>query len=111
MLALYELEYGYANSSEEKKPSLSRRIESVRDRFIIQGLSEHAARIFGRLKKALVDSRGLSKKGSRFHNVDLMVAATAIAGSYTLVGADSLFQDLQRLEPSLIVQNWRIETP
>jgi len=107
VLALYELEYGYSNSSEDKKPSLRRRIQSVRDRFVIQGLSEEASGIFGRLKKALVESRGLSKKGSRYHNVDLMIAATAIAESCTLVGADSLFRDLQRLEPDLILQNWR----
>jgi len=111
VLALYELEYGYANSSEDKKPSLRRRIQNVQDRFVVQALSEEAARIFGRLKKALVESRGLSKRGSRYHNVDLMVAATALAESCTLVGADSLFSDLQKLEPGLALQNWRIEPP
>ena len=40
---------------------------------------------------------------------DLMIAATAIAESCTLVGADSLFRDLQMLEPGLALQNWRAE--
>ena len=109
-LAFYELEYGYANSSEEKKPSLRRRIENVRGRFTVHGLSEPAAGVFGRLKKALVDSRGLSKKASQSHNIDLMIAATAVTESCVLVGADSLFRDLQRFEPGLILQNWRVES-
>jgi predicted nucleic acid-binding protein len=107
VLALYELEYGYANSLDEKKPVLRRRIESIRSRFVVHGLSAEAAGIFGGLKKALVDSRSLTKKGSRYHNIDLILAATAVAESCTLVSADSLFGDLQKLEPRLVVQNWR----
>ncbi|HEV7503288.1 MAG TPA: type II toxin-antitoxin system VapC family toxin [Thermoanaerobaculia bacterium] len=111
ILALYELEYGYANSFEGRKPSLRRRIENVRSRFTIYGLSDDSARMFGQIKKALVELRGLSKKASRYHNIDLMVAATAVTKSCILVGADSLFRDLQRFEPGLIVQNWRVEAP
>jgi predicted nucleic acid-binding protein len=107
VLALYELEYGYANSSDEKKSRLRRRIESVRSRFIVLGLSAEAAGIFGPLKKALVGSRKLGKKASRYHNIDLILAATAVAESCTLVSADSLFEDLQKLDPRLLLENWR----
>lgn len=107
VLALYELEYGHANSTDEKKPSLRRRIENVRSRFFIHGLSAEAAELFGRLKKALIDSKQLGKKASRYHNIDLILAATAVTESCTLVSADSLFGDLQKLEPRIILQNWR----
>jgi len=107
ILALYELEYGHANSPDDKRPSLRRRIESVRDRFIVHGLSEEAAKVFGRLKKALIESKGLGKKRSRYHNVDLMIASTAMVESCILVSGDTLFGDLRKLDPGLILENWR----
>lgn len=75
-------------------------------RFSIFELSLDAAQIFGRLKKALVDSRGLKDKARKSHNVDIIIAATAVAESCVLVSADSLFRDLQALEPSLQIENW-----
>lgn len=106
ILALYELEYGLANARAEKKPVLRQRIKNVQARFSIFELSLDAAQIFGRLKKALVDSRGLKDKARKSHNVDIIIAATAVAESCVLVSADSLFRDLQALEPSLQIENW-----
>ncbi|MFP5286587.1 MAG: type II toxin-antitoxin system VapC family toxin, partial [Thermoanaerobaculia bacterium] len=107
ILSLYEFEYGYANAAEVKKPVLRRRILNASARFRVLGLSLEAGRLFGELKKKLSDARRLTEKGRRYHTVDVMVAATAITESYTLVSSDSLFGDLCELEPSLRLENWR----
>jgi predicted nucleic acid-binding protein len=107
ILSLYEFEYGCANAVEAKKPVLRRRILNASTRFRVLGLSLKAGRLFGELKKKLSDARQLTEKGRRYHTVDLMIAATAIVESYTLVSSDSLYADLSELEPSLKLENWR----
>ncbi|HYO12528.1 MAG TPA: type II toxin-antitoxin system VapC family toxin [Thermoanaerobaculia bacterium] len=107
ILSLYEFEYGYANAAETKKPVLRQRIVNASTRFRVLGLSLEVGRLFGKLKKKLSDARRLTEKGRRYHTVDLIVAATAIAESYTLVSSDSLYGDLCELEPSLKLEDWR----
>ena len=109
ILSVYELEYGYANAPDEKKPVIRRRISSVHSDFSVLPLTPEAARVFGALKVRLRTLRGLSKKGSKAHNVDLMIAATAITEGCALVGADSIYLDLQRLDPTLRIENWLSE--
>ena len=71
ILALYELEYGYANSFEGKKPSLRRRIENVRSRFIIYGLSDDSARTgSGRTKRSARDKLQPLGRASGFDRKD-----------------------------------------
>jgi len=106
ILVLYELEYGLANARAEKKSILRQRIKNVQTRFSVLELSLDAAQIFGQLKKALVDFRGLKDKASKSHNVDLILAATAVAESCVLVSADSLYRDLRVLEPNLQLEDW-----
>lgn len=106
VLSLYEMEYGLANARVDEKPALRQRIQNVQTRFPILELSLEAAQVFGQLKKSLVDSRGLKKKASKSHNIDIILAATAVAESCVLVSADSLYRDLQVFEPNLQLENW-----
>lgn len=106
ILSVYELEYGFANAPSEKKQEIRRRIFEAQSDFRILPLSPQAAGVFGSLKKRLRDARNLTERGSRYHNIDVMIAATAIAESCTLVSADSLFGDLQEFDASLKLDNW-----
>lgn len=107
ILVLYELEYACANAPRDKKEIYRQRIEKATTRFSLVPLSPEAAQVFGRLKKGLVDVRKLSKRGSKYHNIDVMIAATAISESYTLVSADSLYGDLQKLDSGLLLESWQ----
>ena len=40
------------------------------------------------------------------HNVDLIVAATALVSDMTLVSNDSLFRALAHIEPALHIEDW-----
>jgi predicted nucleic acid-binding protein len=106
ILALYEFEYGCANAPEHKREIYRQRIENARVRFSVIPLSLEAAGVFGQLKKSLIDSRKLSKRGSKSHNIDLMTAATAISESCVLVSDDSLYGDLQKLGSGLKLEIW-----
>ena len=106
ILALYELEYGWANAPDEKKPIIKQKITEVQQDFGLLSLSPKGATLFGTLKKAIKDSRSLSKENVKKYNIDLMMAATAISSKCILVSADSVYKDLQTLHPALTVENW-----
>lgn len=106
ILAVYELEFGQANAPDDLKPFIRERISEVQTDFSILPLTLEAARLFGTLKARLVAVRQLTKKSSKAHNVDVMIAATAITEDCTLISPDSLYKDLQRIAPTLRVENW-----
>ena len=106
ILAIYEAEYGCANAPDSMKPILRQRIADMQADFEILPLTLKAAHLFGRLKLSLVEIRTLSKKAAKFHSMDLMLAATAIAHDCVLVSADSLYSDLSKVSTSLQVENW-----
>jgi predicted nucleic acid-binding protein len=106
ILALYEAEYGFANAPDQKKAAIRQRISHMQTRFEILPLAPVAAHLFGTLKVGLARVRGLSDKGSRAHNMDVMLAATAVAENCVLVSADSLYSDLSKVNTSLQVENW-----
>jgi predicted nucleic acid-binding protein len=111
ILALYELEYGYANAPDERKPVIRQRISSLQSDFSLLPLTPEAARLFGALKARFRKVRQLNKKSSKAHNVDLMIAATAITEDCILIGADAIYQELQRLDSTLRIENWLSEEP
>ena len=106
ILALYELEYGYANAPESLKPVLRNRISAIQGESPILSLNLEAARIFGSLKVRLQSLRQLSSKAIKAHNMDIMLAATAIIEGCTLISGDGIYSDLQQLDPTLRVENW-----
>jgi predicted nucleic acid-binding protein len=106
ILSIYELEYGYANAGEDMKPAIRRRIVAAQEHFSLLPLTPEAARLFGTLKSRLRRLRQLSDKASKRHNMDVMVAATAITEGCTLISADGIYSDLRRIDPTLIVENW-----
>jgi predicted nucleic acid-binding protein len=106
ILALYELEYGFGNAPQGLKPVLRERISAIQGDSPILQLSPDAARTFGSLKAMLRSLRQLTSKAIKAHNVDIMLAATAIVEDCTLVSADGIYSDLQQLDPALRVENW-----
>jgi predicted nucleic acid-binding protein len=106
ILALYEAEYGRANAPEEKRAAIRQRISHMQTRFEILPLTPEAAHLFGSLKVGLSRIRGLSPQGSKRHNMDVMLAATAAAENCVLISADSLYSDLRKVNASLQVENW-----
>ena len=106
VLTFYELEYGHANSPETMKSILRKRIERARSFFSILPVSLESANTFGLLKKELQDVQNLGKKPLKKHNIDLMLASTAITKSCILVSMDKLYSTIQKFNSTLQIENW-----
>jgi predicted nucleic acid-binding protein len=109
ILAIYEAEYGCAKADEEKRGLIRKRITAAQSDFEVLPLSPEGARLYGDIKRHLVAARGLDKKAGRIHNIDIMIAATAIAEDCTLVSGDGIFRDLQRFNRALRRENWFLD--
>ncbi|RLC07822.1 MAG: hypothetical protein DRI57_25220 [Deltaproteobacteria bacterium] len=106
ILTLYELEYGYANASDDKKSILRQKITEACQDFKVLSLSLNGSRLFGELKKSLKDYRGLKKENIKKHNIDIMIAVVAVTEGCILISDDAIFHDLQKLNPDLRLENW-----
>ncbi len=106
IVTLYELEYGWANAPDVKKPAIRQVIDDVQTDFGQLMLSAESAKVFGELKKIIKDSRSPSKDNMKKFNVDLMLAATAVTAQCILVSADSLYEEFRRSHPTLQIENW-----
>ncbi len=106
VLTLYELGYGLANAPEDKTDLVLQKVIQVQEDFQLIPLPAEGALVFGKLKKALKETRSLTREGAQKHSVDLLLAATCLVGSWILVTADTVFEDLRTLEPLLMIDNW-----
>ena len=69
-------------------------------------LQVEGALVFAGLKRRLAAADGASLSALTRHNVDLMIAATAIVEDLTLVSNDSLFQRLAKIDTRLHLEDW-----
>lgn len=72
----------------------------------VVGAPLNGASVFADLKIALATSRGAKIRVLAKHNIDIALAATAIAEDLTLVSNDSIFGDLAQIDPRLTVEDW-----
>jgi len=107
ILALYEHEYGFANAPDDKKILIRKRIDDIQSELPILPLTADAAGIFGRIKASLRQVQRLSDKKIKSHNIDVMIAASAISEDCVLVSHDSLYRDIQAILPGLTLESWR----
>lgn len=106
ILTLYELEYGLANAPENRKPVIEQKIVEAEQDFFILPLSKQGAKIFGNFKKLIRENRILNKENIKKHNIDLMIAATAIVENYSLVSADSIYAEISGFDDRLKLEDW-----
>ena len=68
--------------------------------------SEAGAEVFARLKNAYRLRTGARERDLVRHNVDFILASTAVTEGAALVSNDTIFRTLSDLEPRLEVENW-----
>lgn len=108
VLGIYEFEYRYANAPNDMKPIIRRQIYRMREDFQVLPLYEDAAVIFGEIKKSLRTSWSIKSENMKKHNIDLMLAATAIVADATIISADKVFFELSRFHNGLHVEDWTV---
>jgi predicted nucleic acid-binding protein len=109
ILTLYEHEYGmsYANDKQLKE-RLEKIKNTILELFYIMPLSQKGAEIFGELKACYKrNSDKKFKKGFlEKHNVDFMIASSAIDFDAVLVSNDKIFKRIQSIFPKLRLEDW-----
>jgi predicted nucleic acid-binding protein len=106
ILTVYEFEYGLANAPEDKRDAIGKKVAEAQNDFEVLPLSSAGAKSFGMLKRALKDRRALTHEGAKKHNIDLIIAATALAEGCTLVSADAVYREFQTTHPDLTLEDW-----
>ena len=106
ILTVYEFEYGLANAPADKRDAIAQKVVDAQNDFEVLPLSSAGAKIFGALKKALRDRRALTHEGIKKHNIDLIIAATALAEGCSLVSGDAVYQEFLASHPDLTLDNW-----
>ena len=106
VLSLYEFEYSYWNAPTARRAAIRETIVKIEQTFEIIPLKRAFAPIYGEIKSLLKRSRGRKSKEMKRHNIDLMLAATAIAESSIVIGSDSIYRGLSTLYPQFQCENW-----
>jgi len=107
VLVIYEMEYSYFNAPVNKKTAIRNTINSISCDFdALLPIYHSAAPIFGELKAKLKIEKNFSRKEMRKHNIDLMLASTAIDTSSVLVCNDDIYRVISILNKNLVYENW-----
>ena len=110
IITLCELEYsqwGFNDLADQVR--VQQFIERCKAEFAIVNINLQTAELYGKLKHQLKTKNGASTKSMRRHNVDIMLAATAMATGCTVVSGDQIFSVLEKLNSGLKSRNWLAE--
>lgn len=105
---VYLLRYSISNTEDEdKKSEILQLIKWCKKFFDILPLSEAGAVFYGELKAGLKKKTGMNRKAIKKHNIDIILAATALDHDCVLVAKDGIYKDhLMLLNRQLMVEDW-----
>ncbi len=112
ILSIYEMEYGAFHADDPDiahKARLAIQLIKDEDEITILPLTEVGAEIFGEIKEQYRKEKGIGKKALQKHNVDLILAATAIEIEATYVSHDNkdrIFEILQNIRDDFDWEDW-----
>jgi predicted nucleic acid-binding protein len=112
ILSIYEMEYGASHADDPDiahKARLAIQLIKDEDEITILPLTEKGAEIFGEIKEQYRKEKGIGKKALQKHNVDLVLAATAIEVGATFVSHDNkdrIFEILKNIRNDFDWEDW-----
>ena len=106
VLTLYEFEYAFANSPDNKKLVIKSTIEQIKQDFTVLALSVLGSVVFGELKKHFKDLQSINNENLKKHTVDLIIASTSLENNTTLVSADKIFKSIYFIDTKLVFEDW-----
>ena len=108
MLTIYELQHAVSCVEVNLAEKFLNTKKMLTQIFEIVNLSETGAEIFGKVKARYRKSTGISQKALERHNIDIMLAASAISENAVLVSNDRIFERIQEIYPDLLIDNWTV---
>ena len=106
MLTIYEFQYGISvvDASLAKKFADTKKL--MMQAFDILNLTTEGAEIFGALKAAYQKKYKTSDKYLSRHNIDFMLASSAVAEGAVLVSHDDIFRKIAGFHSGFRYENW-----
>lgn len=108
VLTLYETQYGIVYAPEEKKQRMAEVEEMMKQFLFLLPVSPEGADIFGKIKSEYRRIDGRDQKTFDRHDIDFILASSAIAEDAVLVSNDKIFLAIKDIEPSLKLENWAV---
>ncbi|MCK4761510.1 MAG: type II toxin-antitoxin system VapC family toxin [Candidatus Aminicenantes bacterium] len=107
IISIYEYYYGVFNAPDKRlAEELRRAKDTLVQLFKILPLSLEGAERYGKIKAEYKKRTGTTRVGMRRHNVDIILAGTALEQDAVIVSQDKIFSRIQEFEQRLQVENW-----
>ena len=71
-------------------------------------ITDRGAKAFGNLKAQYKKETGSKQNSWDQHNIDFMIASSALSEDFILVSNDKIFQHIQSLIPDFKTENWAV---
>ena len=109
IISIYEYYYGIFNAPDDDlSQKLLKAKDTVLELFTVFPLTLKSAELYGKIKTAYKKKTGATRAGMRRHNIDFILAGTALEQQAVIVSKDNIFSKIQEFEPALQVENWEI---
>lgn len=109
VLSIYELEYGASVTENNRiKDMFNSMKDSVRQKFKMLPLPADGSAIFGFLKARYAKHTGIAKGAAKRHDIDFMLAASAITEGAVMVSNDRIFEQIKNIYPEFLYENWAV---
>ncbi len=109
IISIYEYYFGIFNAPDETlSQQLLKTKDTILELFTILPLTLKSAELYGKIKTAYKKQTGATRAGMRKHNVDFILASTALEQQAVIVSKDNIFSKIQEFEQGLQIENWAI---
>ena len=111
ILTLYELQYSLSNTSDSDiREKIRELINWLNEDFEILPLSSSGAEYYGQLKQGFRQKTGINRTAIKKHNIDLILASTALEYDCILVAMDGIYSNhLVKINSNFKTQNWTVD--
>jgi predicted nucleic acid-binding protein len=107
IISIYEYSYGIFNAPDEE---LSRQLQTAKNTilelFKVLPLTQKGAELYGKIKSEYKRQTGTSRKDMRRHNIDIILASTALEHNAVIVSKDKIFSRIKKFEQALKIESW-----
>jgi len=107
-LSIAELEYSLFLASEGKKGEIITLLDQVRKNLSVVPFTDSAAVSYAEFKGKLKQKLRISTENMKKHNIDIMLASTALCENAVLISADGLYEKLAEMTPQFQYENWTV---
>ena len=107
IISIYEYYYGIFNAPDDNlSQELLKAKDTLLELFKILPLTIKSAEFYGKIKSEYKKRTGTTRAAMRRHNIDIILASTALEQDAVIVSKDNIFSRIREFERRLKIENW-----